>query len=415
VRKNGNPSSEARILRHRAEHHLTQDKAKTEPYPATAEEIQRLYHELQVHQIELELQNEDLQHTKAETDNALARFTGLFDFAPVGYITLDHKGTILAVNFAGAALLGDVRSQLIGRPFKYFLSNDSLRFFGFLDKAFADQEKKTGEFTLKSAEETPLFVRIEAQVPSPGDDECHLAIIDITELRQKDFLLIAQNRLAAMGEMIDNIAHQWRTPLNTLGLSIQQLLLSREHGELSREFLEESVGKSMELINHMSQTVDDFRNFFNPDKKKVDFKVHDIVVKALSLLERHSTSQKVAINVIENNGSHITGYPNEFLQAVFNILVNAVDALTERKTLDPKITVTIGVEEKKAVVAIADNAGGIPEEIINRIFAPHFTTKGPAKGTGIGLYMSKAIIEKNIGGTLTVRNIPGGVEFRIKI
>jgi len=414
VGKNGNLSSEARILRHRAEH-LIQDKAKTGPYPATAEEIQRLYHELQVHQIELELQNEELRHTKAEADNALARFTGLFDFAPVGYITLDHKGTIHAVNFAGAALLGDVRSQLIGRPFKYFLSNDSPRFSGFLDKVFADQEKKTGEFTLKSAGETPFFVRIEAQVPSSEADECHLAIIDVTELHQKDFLLIAQNRLAAMGEMIDNIAHQWRAPLNTLGLSIQQLLLFHGHGELSREFLEESVGKSMELINHMSQTVDDFRSYFNPDKKKVDFKVHDVVVKALSLLERGSAGQKVAINVIENSGGHITGYPNEFLQAVFNILVNAMDALTERKTLDPKITVTIGVEEKKTVVAIADNAGGIPEEIINQIFASHFTTKGPAKGTGIGLYMSKAIIEKHIGGTLTVHNIPGGAEFRIKI
>jgi len=113
----------ARILRHRAEQRL-HDRIKTAPSPVTTAELQRLCHELQVHQIELEMQNEELQRMKTWTDSSLERFTALFDFAPVGYITLDHKGTIHAVNFAGAALLRDVRSQLVGRPFRYFLAND---------------------------------------------------------------------------------------------------------------------------------------------------------------------------------------------------------------------------------------------------------------------------------------------------
>ena len=183
--KNKASLPEARILRHRAEQ-LLQNKVNTAPSPATAEDVQRLYHELQVHQIELEMQNEELHQLKAEADSSLERFTGLFDFAPVGYITLDYKGTIHAVNFAGAALLGDVRSQLVGRPFRYFLANDSSCFSRFLNNVFANQDKRSGEFTLQSAGGAPLYVHIEAQTLGPGADECLLAVIDVTDLRQKD-------------------------------------------------------------------------------------------------------------------------------------------------------------------------------------------------------------------------------------
>ncbi len=235
------------------------------------------------------------------------------------------------------------------------------------------------------------------------------------ELRDKDQMLLVQSRQAAMGEMIGNIAHQWRQPLNTLGLTIQQLQMFYDMDEFTREFLDQSVGKCMELIQHMSKTIDDFRNFFRPDKEKVEFKVQETIVSTLSLIEDSFKRQQIGVELVAKGELVINGFRNEFAQVVLNILNNARDVLTEREIKDPKVTITLGSENDRAVVTISDNAGGIPEEIIGKIFDYYFTTKGPQAGTGIGLFMSKTIIEKNMGGMLSVRNIAEGAEFKIVV
>jgi len=235
------------------------------------------------------------------------------------------------------------------------------------------------------------------------------------ELREKEQLLILQSRQAALGEMIGNIAHQWRQPLNSLGLLIQQIPLYYESGEVNKEFLDNNTKKSMELIRHMSQTIDDFRNFFKPDKEKVEFRIGEEIAKTLSLLEGNLSNKHIRIEVDVKNDPVIYGYPNEFSQVVLNILTNARDALVERKIEDPRVDITIDKEDNRAFMTISDNAGGIPTEIISQIFAPYFTTKEQGKGTGIGLFMSRTIIEKNMGGLLSVRNVGTGAEFRIEI
>lgn len=233
------------------------------------------------------------------------------------------------------------------------------------------------------------------------------------ELREKDQMLLMQSRQAAMGEMIGNIAHQWRQPLNLLGLTVQQLQLYYDLGDFDRTLLVENVEKSMELINHMSRTIDDFRNFFKPEKEKVEFKVQNSIAQAMSLLEGQNA--QISVELIAKDDPVIWGYPNEFAQVILNILVNAKDALTEREIDNPEITITISSEDSCATVTVADNAEGIPEEIIDKIFEPYFTTKGPQAGTGVGLFMSKVIIEKNMGGRLSVRNKANGAEFRIEV
>ena len=234
-------------------------------------------------------------------------------------------------------------------------------------------------------------------------------------LREKEQMLIQQSRQAAMGEMIGNIAHQWRQPLNTLGLTVQQLSLYYDLGEFTKEFLDNSVDKSMGLIQHMSQTIDDFRNYFRPDKEKVEFKVQEAIASTLTLIEDSFKSQQIGIELVAKGDPVIPGFRNEFAQVVLNILNNARDVLMEREIKDPKVTITIGSENDRAVVIIADNAGGIPEEIMGKIFDPYFTTKGPQAGTGVGLFMSKTIIDKNLGGSLTAQNIAAGAEFRIEV
>lgn len=237
------------------------------------------------------------------------------------------------------------------------------------------------------------------------------------ELREKDQILLLQSRQAAMGEMIGNIAHQWRQPLNALGLTVQQLLLCYDIGEFNREHLGKSVSSSMELIMHMSKTIDDFRNYFKPDKEKTEFKVSDVIANTLSLIEDSFKNQHIGIEVVTKNQDDpsVFGYRNEFAQALLNILNNARDAVKERQVSDPMVTINIFSKGDRTVTTISDNAGGIPEEIMGKIFEPYFTTKGPDHGTGIGLFMSKSIIEKNMGGRLTARNIADGAEFRIEV
>jgi PAS domain S-box-containing protein len=234
-------------------------------------------------------------------------------------------------------------------------------------------------------------------------------------LREKEQMLIQQSRQAAMGEMIGNIAHQWRQPLNTLGLYTQKLSLFYGSPDFNKEFLDDSTAKSMGIIKHMSKTIDDFRDYFKPEKEKADFYVIEAINSTLSLMEGNFNNPKITIDFVEHANPVIKGYQNEFAQVFLNILNNARDAIIEREIADARVTITICSDGNCAVVTVADNAGGIPDEVVNKVFDPYFTTKGPQLGTGIGLFMSKTIIEKNMGGRLTVRNTGTGAEFRIEV
>lgn len=234
------------------------------------------------------------------------------------------------------------------------------------------------------------------------------------ELREKDQMLLVQGRQAAMGEMIGNIAHQWRQPLNTLGLAVQQLLLQYDHGVFDRAFLEKNVTTSMELIQYMSATIDAFRNYFRPDKEKTEFRLSEAIASSLALVEGSYRDKQIEVEVNTEYDPPVYGYHNEFAQALLTILNNAMDAFGEMES--PRVTInTSNNGEGRSVITVTDNAGGIPEEIIGKIFDPYFTTKGPQRGTGIGLFMAKSIIEKNMGGRLSARNTADGAEFRIDV
>ncbi|GFE58796.1 PAS domain-containing protein [Geobacter sp. AOG1] len=237
----------------------------------------------------------------------------------------------------------------------------------------------------------------------------------IEELRARERIMIQQGRQAAMGEMIGNIAHQWRQPLNTLGLIIQQMKYYYELGEFNGDFLESSTQKAMALIKHMSHTIEDFRDFFKPDKEMSPFSINTAVKQSVALIDANFKSQFINLEVDTSVDTIINGYANEFSQAILNILVNARDVLQERSVANGQVRIQSQKEDGNAVVVISDNGGGIPDEIMEKIFDPYFTTKGPDKGTGIGLYMAKTIIERNMGGRLIASNSQGGAMFRIEV
>lgn len=237
----------------------------------------------------------------------------------------------------------------------------------------------------------------------------------VEELRERDRLLLQQSRQAALGEMIGNIAHQWRQPLNALGLVIQELSLAYEMGNFTREHLDASIDGAMDIIFRMSQTIEDFSNFYKPDREKRWFKVNEVVTKTVSLIDASFREYRIAIDAGAADDLEIKGYPNDYAQVLLNILINARDALLERGTVDPRVKVRARMEKGRSIVTVSDNAGGIGEDIMERIFDLYFTTKESGLGTGIGLFMAKIIIEKNMGGRLTVRNAGYGAEFRIEV
>ena len=237
----------------------------------------------------------------------------------------------------------------------------------------------------------------------------------VEELRHRDQLLIQQSRLAAMGEMLVNISHQWRQPLNVLGLILQELYRNYKRGTFSQEYLESSVAKAKQQISVMSRTIDDFRDFLNPQKIKVSFDAKDVVEASLSLIKESFQQARIEVRMQAEEPVSIEGYRNEYSQALLNILLNARDILLERRVANPKVTIRIFSRHGKSVVTITDNAGGIPVEIMDKIFDPYFTTKPPDKGTGIGLFMSRTIIETNMSGKLSVQNTGEGAEFKIEV
>jgi PAS domain S-box-containing protein len=407
----------------------------------------QLVHELEVHQIELEIQNTELRQARNDLETVLNKYTELYDFAPVGYITLDCRGNIVSVNLAGASLIGGVRSQLLGRPFKSFTApEDRIAFCTFLDAVLKSKIKSSCEVTIQSKKGQPVIVQIDAMSTASGL-EFRLILIDITRrrsaedaldrkqqelielnqlqaaritkdvevLRNKDQMLILQERQAVMGEMFNNIAHQWRQPLNTLGLIIQQLPLFYGSTEFDKAFLDDTTDNCMKLIQHMSQTINDFRNFFRSDKEMTTFNVNRIIKQTVNLIEKGFEYEHIDICLHQDSDPTITGYPNEYAQVLLNILMNSRDAFQKHHVVDALISINTFSEGDISVVTVTDNAGGINEDIIEKIFDPYFTTKEPDKGTGIGLFMSKSIIEKNMGGKLTARNAENGAEFRIDI
>ncbi len=238
---------------------------------------------------------------------------------------------------------------------------------------------------------------------------------EVAKNREKDHLIIQQGRLAAMGEMIGNIAHQWRQPLNVVGLLCQSLQEMHRQGELTGEQLDDTVCQAMEVIKFMSQTMDDFRNFFKPDKEKKEFSVKEVVDRSLSFLRPHLDYHNISIVVNIDKELIVTGYPNEYAQVIINILGNSKDVILERGTENPAIVINAHREYHRTIVTIQDNAGGISDDIIGKIFDPYFTTKRAGEGSGLGLYMSKTIIEKNMLGSLSAFNTAAGAEFRIEV
>lgn len=248
---------------------------------------------------------------------------------------------------------------------------------------------------------------------------------EVEKNRQKDKHIMQQSRMAQMGEMISMIAHQWRQPLGSIsavvaGMKLKILLnkfdLTSEEGrEANKQFTQESLHKIEEYVRFLTNTIDDFRNFFKPDKHKESTSLLKLVHRTLEIIGKALEINGITVHVDSYTSKEIMVYANEVTQVILNILKNAEDVFKERGVDSASIHIAIFDEETTQVITIEDNAGGIPANILPHIFEPYFSTKQEKNGTGLGLYMSKIIIEEHCHGSLTAENTPVGAKFTIKI
>ena len=229
------------------------------------------------------------------------------------------------------------------------------------------------------------------------------SFLDITKqkimeekLTQKEQLLIQQSKMAQMGEMLENIAHQWRQPLSIITTSATGLKIQQELSLLTNERLIESLDIIVKASLHLSNTIDDFRNFYKNDKEKKFFNLKNTVEKSLTLVSSKFKNQDIEIK-IEVEDIELNGFENELLQVFINILSNAKDELVKKDNQIKIIYIFTKKQQDNICISFQDNAGGIKEELLTHIFDSHFTTKEQEDGTGIGLYMSKLIINKMNG------------------
>ena len=245
---------------------------------------------------------------------------------------------------------------------------------------------------------------------------------EVEKNMEKSRLMAQQSKLAAMGEMIGAIAHQWRQPLNAIGLMIQDVRAAYTYGELDPEYIQSFEDRAMSQVNFMSKTIDDFRMFFKTDREKTVFSAMGAVKAAIELISIQFGANGISIELESNfddGETNVLGYPNELKQVVLNLLSNSKDAIYDkRKHLGEKFDGFIWVsisKEDKLCINVSDNGTGISESVAGRIFEPYFTTKQPGEGTGIGLYMSKMIIKNSFNGDIAFKNSDAGAVFTIFI
>lgn len=238
--------------------------------------------------------------------------------------------------------------------------------------------------------------------------------LEINKAKEKEQILVQKSKMIALGEMVSNIAHQWRQPISEISSIFMNLKMKYNLNLLTKEALDDKSKEIEGILEYMSQTIDDFRNFFKPNKQREDFNIDKSIKAVLNIIGTTLNTHNITVNQNIDKALIVNGYENEFEQVILNMISNAKDALVNRSIKEPVINIDAYSKNEKAIISIEDNGGGIDIDLKEKIFEPYFTTKDNT-GTGIGLYMSKMIIETNMGGELNVENSQNGAKFTVKL
>lgn len=394
----------------------------------TGEGVEKMLHEIEVYHAELLAQNEELIRSQEELIESQDLYRALFVNAPVGYLIIDQDLHILEGNRKAYQMLGGIRAK--SKMFTYLTAdyyNPFLTWF---------EEKQYRESTLdipllRAGRENPWIELSGVEIQKDGKPCVQLSLQDISdrvklrnhlksdledtkeELASNQLMLYQQNKMAEMGEMISAIAHQWRNPLNLISMNMQSIALADVN---TPDSLQKCVNNSMDQIHYLSDTIEVFRDFFKPHTEKQAFGVETEIRNTIKLLEASLYESSVNLELsIEKAVTHI-GHANYFKQVLMNLIFNARNILVARDIPKKSIKIKLDFNESDqlVVVKVQDNGGGIDEDLLpDDLFQPYVTKSGK-EGTGLGLFITKKIVEERFQGTISAGNIGEGAEFTLK-
>ncbi len=352
---------------------------------------------------------------KKEREKELKQAYTVFENAHDGIIITDENANIINVNKAFERNTGYFLADVKGKNPKFLKSDiQDVDFYKNMWEEINLSSYWEGEIINKRKDGKLYVERLKISTVYNEDKKLvnYIALFsDITlqkeqeiVIKENEKILYQQSKMAAMGEMIGNITHQWRQPLSVISVSASGIKLYQEEGLYSKEDSRDFIEAILNSTQYLSDTIDDFRNFYKEDLEKINFEVKKSVDKTINLLKTEFIKEEIAVIYLGEPNIFIHGIENQFLQVTMNILNNAKDALIEKEVKNRHIFINVYEENDKTYIEIQDNAGGVNEDIIEHVFEPYFTTKHKSLGTGIGLYMSEEIVTKQLNGKLFVYN-----------
>ena len=429
-------------LRHRAELKLETSLSHL-VLPSSEEDLLKLVHDLQVHEIELEMQNEELRRSEEELVAARDTFSLLYDFAPVGYFTLDQKGAIRTVNLTGSSLLGMERAHLVKRFFRHYVADEDRPVFtDFLHKIFDNTSKQTCEIRLSTSGGAVFFVRMEAVAVEPGQ-ECLAAVIDITALKQMgtelqqsvydlqkeidqrkvlEQQIMHAQKMEAVGQLAGGVAHDFNNLLTAIVGYGEEI---RDGLPAGADHLRESIGQLLQGAERAAELTSRLLAFSR--KQHIEQKpvlIDDAVMNICKLIQRVIGEDVELVTELCCDGVHFLAAVGQIEQVLLNLAVNARKAMPEGGRLSiatRQVMVAHGDEVQLdltspgpyVTITISDSGTGIRKETIDRIFEPFYTTREVGQGTGLGLSMAHGIIKQHAGSILLRSTSAKGTIFDI--
>jgi len=364
----------------------------------------------------------ELEEKNTGLMNSVENFQTLLDSTMEMIIITDINKIIIDINHAGVELLSATsKENLIGRRLPDFIQEKDRHKLSEILKG-KDVERTELSMRKIGGENFPTLANSQNVVQN-GKTLRILTMQDLTQVQKRERQLLQQSRMAQMGEMLSMIAHQWRQPLGAISSAIfgiqTKLATGKFDGQESNEelykYLELKHKRINEYVQFLSTTIDDFRNFFKPDKKKELVMFESPIGRALQIVESSLVAKGIDIGFTFNVNEKVAMYQNEIMQVILNIIKNSEDNFLERGIENPKIRIETRTMPAHYEITISDNGGGISSHIIANVFDPYFSTKDEKNGSGLGLYMSKMMIEEHSGGLLQVENTEDGVAFKILI
>ncbi|MCD6433351.1 MAG: PAS domain S-box protein, partial [Sulfurimonas sp.] len=342
-------------------------------------------------------------------------------FIPAKILIKEQDGTVIYSNDAANSFFN--KESLVGKKTENLLPPKEAKNTNKFDSNVLKYGKyeELSEFYNQNGEKV-IIRTLGFKIEMKESLQIGLVLLDITqsyldkeELKNKEEIMIAQSRHAAMGEMISMIAHQWRQPISVIAMDANNILADIELDMIDEEQLKNGSQDIIKQTQELSKTIDDFRNFFRPGRVSEELLVQDILQEALGVIGKSLSNNNIEVILELGEAQKVKTYSRELMQVLINIIKNAKEVLLENDIEDKKISIYIKKQDENLTITICDNGGGVKEENMEKIFDPYFTTKGEKNGTGLGLYMSRTIVEKHLEGSLSVFNDDEGACFKITI